>query len=183
MEEYDKPDGLYAKIPISIIKPASYNPRKDLKDGDPEYEALKRSIELSGLVDPVVWNKRTGNLVGGHQRLKVLIDKGEEYVDASIIDVDERHEKILNIQLNKIQGTWDQAKLKDLLNDLDTGFDDLTVTGFTQAELDVLLESVPEFDMEDADAIPHLDEIEDKEEITCPFCGKTFQKGLLFGKP
>jgi len=59
----------------------------------------------------------------------------------------------------------------------------LRVRGFTQAELDVLLESVPEFDMEDADAIPHLDEIEDKEEITCPFCGKTFQKGLLFGKP
>jgi ParB-like chromosome segregation protein Spo0J len=24
------------------------------------------------MVDPVVWNKRTGRVVGGHQRLKVL---------------------------------------------------------------------------------------------------------------
>jgi hypothetical protein len=28
-------------IPISKIKPAKYNPRKDLQPGDPEYEKLK----------------------------------------------------------------------------------------------------------------------------------------------
>jgi len=31
------------KIPVSKLNPAAYNPRKDLKPGDPEYEKLKRS--------------------------------------------------------------------------------------------------------------------------------------------
>ncbi len=33
------------KIPIEKLNPAAYNPRKDLKPGDPEYEKLRRSIE------------------------------------------------------------------------------------------------------------------------------------------
>ena len=50
--------------------PADYNPRKDLKPGDPEYDKLKRSMEQFGYVEPVIWNKATGRVVGGHQRLK-----------------------------------------------------------------------------------------------------------------
>ena len=60
------------KIPTEKLKPSKYNPRKDLKPGDPEYEKLRRSIEEFGYVEPVIWNKRTGNIVGGHQRYKVL---------------------------------------------------------------------------------------------------------------
>ena len=60
------------KIPISRIKEAAYNPRLDLKPGDPEYEKIKRSIEEFDLVEPLVWNETTGNLVGGHQRLKEI---------------------------------------------------------------------------------------------------------------
>lgn len=56
--------------------PADYNPRKDLKPGDPEYDKLKRSMEQFGYVEPVIWNKTTGQVVGGHQRLKVLMDMG-----------------------------------------------------------------------------------------------------------
>jgi len=55
---------------------ADYNPRKDLKPGDKEYEKLKRSLEQFGYVEPVIWNKTTGCIVGGHQRLKVLMDMG-----------------------------------------------------------------------------------------------------------
>ena len=61
---------------VADLIPAEYNPRKDLKPGDPEYEKLKRSIEQFGYVEPVIWNKTTGHIVGGHQRLKVLIDMG-----------------------------------------------------------------------------------------------------------
>ena len=65
-----------SKIPISQLNPATYNPRKDLKPGDPEYNKLKRSIQEFGYVEPIVWNKRTGNIVGGHQRYKVLTALG-----------------------------------------------------------------------------------------------------------
>ena len=64
-------------LPIADLHPAKYNPRKDLRPGDPEYEKLKRSISTFGNVEPIVWNRRTGNVVGGHQRLKVLTELGE----------------------------------------------------------------------------------------------------------
>ena len=48
---------LIEKIPAAKLNPASYNPRKDLKPGDKEYEKLKRSIAEFGYVEPVIWNK------------------------------------------------------------------------------------------------------------------------------
>ena len=59
------------KIPAGKLQMAKYNPRKDLQPGDAEYEKLRRSIEEFGYVEPVIWNERTGNIVGGHQRFKV----------------------------------------------------------------------------------------------------------------
>lgn len=64
----------FEKISVGELKSASYNPRKDLKPGDAEYEKLKRSIQEFGYVEPVIWNKRTGTVVGGHQRIKVMKD-------------------------------------------------------------------------------------------------------------
>ena len=60
------------KISVEKLLPAKYNPRKDLQPGDPEFEKLKRSITEFGYVEPIIWNKRTGVVIGGHQRLKVL---------------------------------------------------------------------------------------------------------------
>ena len=82
------------KMPVDKLKAAEYNPRIDLKPGDPEFEKLKRSIEEFGYVEPVIWNKRTGNVVGGHQRLKVMKHLGYTEVDCVIPDIDlqkERH--------------------------------------------------------------------------------------------
>ena len=53
-------------VPISQIERARYNPRKWLKPGDPAYDQLRKAVAMFGLVEPLVWNKRTGNLVGGH---------------------------------------------------------------------------------------------------------------------
>ena len=64
------------KVPVSAIKPAQYNPRKDLKPGDQAYEKLKRSMTEFGYVEPIVWNEETGNIVGGHQRYKILLEAG-----------------------------------------------------------------------------------------------------------
>ena len=49
------------KLRLEALKPAEYNPRKDLKPGDPEYDKLKRSIEQFGYVEPVIWNEKTGD--------------------------------------------------------------------------------------------------------------------------
>ncbi|EMG1576660.1 MAG: site-specific DNA-methyltransferase [Christensenellaceae bacterium] len=118
--------------------PATYNPRKDLKPGDAEYDKLKRSIEQFGYVEPVIWNKVTGHVVGGHQRLKVLMDMGITEVECVIIEMDEEKEKALNIALNKISGDWDKDKLALLISDLQGVDFDVSLTGFDPKELDDL---------------------------------------------
>lgn len=64
------------RIPIARISPAAYNPRRDLKSGDPAYDKLRKSMSEFGNVQPPVWNERSGNLIAGHQRLKVLSERG-----------------------------------------------------------------------------------------------------------
>lgn len=129
------------KKSVADLKAAEYNPRKDLKPGDPEYEKLKRSILEFGYVEPVIWNARTGVVVGGHQRLKVMKDLGYEEVDCVVVDLDESKEKALNIALNKISGEWDNTLLANLLRDLDSSGYDITFTGFDLAEAQELFGS------------------------------------------
>ena len=120
------------------LKAAEYNPRKDLQPEDEEYKKLRRSIETFGYVEPIIWNERTGRVVGGHQRLKVLLEQGREDIEAVVVDLEEKDEKILNVLLNKVKGRWDIGKLADLLQQLDeTG--DMEVTGFENWELQSLL--------------------------------------------
>lgn len=126
------------KKKVIDLVPADYNPRKDLKPGDKEYEKLKRSIDEFGYVDPLIWNKRTSRLVGGHQRLKVLKDMGIDEVDVVVVDMDEEKEKALNVALNKISGDWDKDKLMLLITDLQGEDFDVSLTGFDPEELDDL---------------------------------------------
>lgn len=129
---------IFEKKNTADLLPADYNPRKDLKPGDAEYEKLKRSIEQFGYVEPVIWNKTTGRVVGGHQRLKVLMDMGMTEVDCVVVEMDEDKEKALNIALNKISGDWDKDKLALLIADLQGADFDVSLTGFEPAEIDDL---------------------------------------------
>ncbi len=124
---------------IDEINPAVYNPRKDLKPGDPEYEKLRKSITEFDMVEPLVWNKQTGNLVSGHQRLKILKELRIDKVEVSVVDLTEVKEKALNLALNKISGEWDFPMLKDLLEELDTGDFDVEITGFDLKEIEDLM--------------------------------------------
>jgi len=136
------------KVKIKDIKYAPYNPRKI---SDEMLNKLKQSIEEFGYVEPIVVNKRTRHVVGGNQRLKALNDLGIEEVEAVFVDLDDAREKALNIALNKITGEWDYPKLKDLLEELDTGAFDIELTGFDLPEIEDLMTQfhVPEEIIED----------------------------------
>ena len=161
------------KIAVDKISHAKYNPRKNLKPGDVEYEKLKRSIEEFGYVEPVIWNKQTGNIVGGHQRAKILVQLGAKEIDCVVVDMDEQREKALNIALNKVSGDWDIPLLTDLLQDLDISNFDLSLTGFDDLEIDLMFEENEEVIEDDFDADKALDEI--IEPITKP--GDVWQLG------
>jgi len=124
---------------LADINPASYNPRKDLKPGDEQYEAIKQSIDSYGFVEPLVVNIHDGKniLVGGHQRYKILTAGGAAETEAVIVDLNEAEEKTLNLALNKIDGEWDNVKLKDLLKELPK--EDVLGIGFSEDEYKDLL--------------------------------------------
>jgi len=136
-------------LPIGDIEAAYYNPRKDLRPGDLEYDKLQSSINRFDVVEPLVWNRLTGRLVGGHQRLKVLQDRGDQVVTVSVVEMGEEDEKALNLALNKIQGAWDFPMLKEILDDLYTAGYDIRVTGFDERELDKLANMLPSIELDD----------------------------------
>lgn len=122
-----------ATMKLSDIIPADYNPRVKLKKGDTQYEALKNSIERFGLVEPLIVNQRNNVLIGGHQRLNVLLASGAEEAEVILVDLDDQKEKALNLALNKIDGEWDFDKLDEMLEGLDKA--DIVFTGFTEEEV------------------------------------------------
>ncbi len=140
----------FRKLQIDTLTPASYNPRKDLKPGDKEYEKIKKSIDEFGYVDPIIVNSDL-TIIGGHQRWKVLKDLEFTEVDCVVIEVDKTKEKALNVALNKISGEWNEELLGELIKDLQTLDYDISFTGFEPAEIDELFNNLHDKDVQEDD--------------------------------
>lgn len=141
-------------VSVDKLKEAEYNARVKLEKDSTEYKAIEKSIKEYGYVEPIVWNKKTGNVVGGHQRLQVLKDLGATEIQVSVVELSLKDEKQLNLALNKINGKWDYEKLKDVLKSINTN--DIIKTGFTADEVAVMLEEddIGEIDFGDWDYEP-----------------------------
>lgn len=132
-------------ISRDMIKNAPYNPR--IMD-EKAKKRLRKNIAKHGLVAALTWNKRTGNLVGGHQRLEQLdaLEKTKDYdLTVCVVDVDEREEAALNVQLNNpsMQGEWDLDKLANMTEEFDLDLsEDL---GFTDSDIDFMFEGDDRF--------------------------------------
>ncbi|SFF22877.1 ParB-like nuclease domain-containing protein [Paenibacillus algorifonticola] len=169
-------------IPIDRINAAAYNPRIDLQPGDPEYEKLRRSIESFGYVEPIVWNERTGNMVGGHQRYKIMVNElGHTELTVSVVDLDDQQERLLNLALNKVSGGWDDEALARLLDELQAGGAELDLSGFDPAEADRLIadfteppdDQLGDFNNKELD----VDEFDESRfDCKCPRCGFLFDQ-------
>lgn len=132
-------------ISRDMIKNAPYNPR--IMD-EKSKKRLRKNIAKHGLVAALTWNKRTGNLVGGHQRLEQLdaLEGSKNYdLTVCVVDVDEREEAALNVQLNNpsMQGEWDLDKLANMTEEFDLDLsEDL---GFTESDIDFMFEGDDRF--------------------------------------
>ena len=108
----------YREIPRAAITNAPYNPRLMSENAR---RKLRQVLRKHGLVEPLVWNERTGHLVGGHRRLEELdaAEGGAPYsVGVAAIDVDEQREREINVALNnpQAQGAFDPAKFFPLID-------------------------------------------------------------------
>ena len=124
----------YETWPIDTINTVAWNPRVALRPTDPEWKQIAKSLEHFGLVVPLVVNRRTNNLISGHQRLAVLKHEGHTSVPVTVVNLDDDGEMQLNIAMNSVHGRWDEELLAGVLDYLaDAGVAHLT--GFTGDEL------------------------------------------------
>lgn len=134
----------FGTISRAEIKNAEYNPRVMDKEAK---KRLKENLKNNGLVSAITWNRRTGNIVGGHQRVEQLdaLEKNQDYsLDVCIIDVDERTEAKLNVLLNNPsnQGDWDLDKLAYITEEFGVSFDDM---GFSKLDVDFMYDGDERF--------------------------------------
>lgn len=126
----------------SQLMGAPYNPRQITEDAKTR---LKGVLAKVGLVQPIVWNRRSGNIVGGHQRIKAMdaLEGSTNYrLTVAVVDVDEVREKELNVALNAPQvcGDFDFGKLQEVL---DTEGFELEAAGFDMADVMKLFGEAP----------------------------------------
>ena len=130
------------------IHGADYNPRIIT---DKARTKLKSNLKKHGLLQPIVVNKQTFNIVSGHQRLSILdeIEKQGYSLQVAMVDLSEEDEIKANVFMNNqsAMGEWDFAKLSDMGNiiegidfEKDFGFEkeDLQIMGLSQGNESIL---------------------------------------------
>lgn len=136
------------------LKPADYNPRKI---SDKAFAGLSASLERFGLANRIVWNKKSGKIIGGNQRYRALVEAGEREADVIVVNLPEDEEKTLNLALNNpaTQGNWDD-QIEDLLES-------------TRNALPELYESLNFSELQESLSRPGKSN-EEPEIMTCPCC-------------
>jgi ParB-like chromosome segregation protein Spo0J len=136
---------------ISELSPHPSNPRKLTKE---QHAQLKKSLDKFGLIDkPIVTQE--GQILGGHQRLRILKEEGYKEIECWIPDREMTEHEIdeLLIRLNKNTGEWDWDAMGN-----EWEVPDLLDWGFSADDLHI--------DTDDDDDKPK------KKEKLCPHCGE-----------
>ena len=166
-------------VKLSDLRPAVYNPRKI---GDESFEGLGQSIDKFGMLIPIIWNERTGNIVGGHQRYKHLKESGETETQVVVVNLDDNDEVALNIVLNSKMVRGDFTK--DVVNllamsqaQLGNAFDNINLDGLFTKMKKKKWDKEPKEPKEPKDPPEPKDPEEDDEPpdgpealIVCPKC-------------
>ena len=161
------------KYKIKDIRPSSYNPRIAT---DAEYLGLKNSIKRFNLLEPLIVNKKTGNLVGGHLRYRVLKELKYKEVPVVEVNLSDKEEKALNIVLNShtVQGKFELESLSSLLEEIKLDMpDDFFGLRFDQLEKDLGINFELPGDSDEASG-SDSEEAQSKTFHECPSCGFKF---------
>jgi len=156
-------------VKISELKPHPKNPRVH---PDSAIEKLERSIKEFGWTNPILVSA-DGYILAGHARLKAAKQAGLKEVPVIHLPLEGAKAEAYMIADNRLQDEtdWDLPKLKDLLQELDTGEFDIELTGFDIGEIEDLMTQFAPIDLDDADN----DGGQNKQLHICPKCGFEFE--------
>jgi len=122
------------RVHRSALKGAPYNPRTINEDAK---RKLRDNLKRVGLLQPITWNRLTGNIVSGHQRVSmmdVLMGSDDYHLNVAVVELDEKTEKEQNIFFNNPEGMgdWDFDKLGEMFKGSNL---DITNTGFNAGDI------------------------------------------------
>ncbi len=163
---------------VKDLKPAGYNPRKISKK---QLEMLAKSMKKFGDLSGIIYNKRTGRLIGGHQRIKhlnpeweiVIQQQGTPYLDSigttaigfiqtpfgnwffREVDWDEDTEMAANIAANQHGGDWEFIQLSEIVTELYKNNIDLDLLGFEEDELKRIFSYLEKQGFSDENEVPN----------------------------
>lgn len=161
-------------LPIGQIHPAPYNPRVTLTLDDALVKRLRDSIQDGGALAAIVWNRRTGNAVGGNIRLMAYQLLGVTRIPVNVVDLPLEDEMTLNIALNRIAGEFDAVKYQAALRRMAAAGLDTIKAGVTPEEIAALTGTF------DFSSVPALSEMTydppTHAMYKCPCCGFTDER-------
>jgi len=142
-------------VPLDKLKPWPKNPRKAHA-----VDAIARSIEAFGYLAPIIVQKDTYRILAGHGRLEALKKHGITDVPVLVADVDDDRADLYTLADNKITelAEWDFATMADLLLEFDQKNLDVTLTGFTEKELEQIANWTHAGEVEEKDPLPEVPE-------------------------
>jgi DNA modification methylase len=143
------------------------NPRNPRKIEEAARKGLSRSLEKFGDLSGITFNRQTGRLVCGHQRLADHRAMGGQYRDGAIwvgsheyrvriVDWDEAFEREANVAANNrhITGDWD-GTIGDYLREIQAG---MSEEEFSELQFDALADEMKidldSFDDSEEDEVP-----------------------------
>jgi hypothetical protein len=128
------------QVAVDQLKASPWNPRTISPRA---LEKLKRSLRDFGLPQSIIANRRSGHIVGGHQRWQAAKELDWPTVPVTWVDLSEDEEKALNVALNNmdLQGEWDTQQLAKVLQSI-TDRAMLEATGIDQQKIDAMIENL-----------------------------------------
>ena len=166
----------YREVLLADMHPSGYNPRYDLKPGDIEYERLRKSVIKNGLLQPIVWNEYNGNIVGGEQRWKILMEIGVVKCICAVTHIENPEDEMAaNLALNRAHGRFEDDLLQAMFEGMDLEDIDTEEMGYDPDEVEHVLSG---FGNVDDDDIFDFSMEPDKKPamVKCPCCGKKFEE-------
>lgn len=116
------------------------NPRIITEEGKKQ---LDDQLEELGNLQPITFNRRTGHILGGNQRIERYHARGDTETDVWVVDLSDEKERAAALALNNHAGDFDIELLKRMTEELGKDFADATkalaLAGFKPGELDAIL--------------------------------------------
>lgn len=125
------------------------NPRNPNQHPENQIELLAKILDFQGWRLPIVVSKRSGFVVRGHGRLMAARKLGLKKVPIDVQTYDNEAQEWADLVAdNRIAelAEMDRGTLKDIIEELDTGENDLEMTGFRQSDLDLLMSQIHQGD-------------------------------------